>query len=264
MTDQNKSSPEPMLPRMSEVGEQKPLKTSGFAVASFALGIVSVATCGLTSLLGLIFGIISIIQIKFRKVSNCNKFYAISGTVINIIMMAFLIFMITSQKSIQDGHKTIACSTNLKQLGTAMMMYANENDECLPTSDKWIDSLSPYMRNSSILKCPSVLGIKSRTSYAMNNGISGVKEDKLNDSSGTVLLFDSTPGDCPHGGIELIPSPERHIVYLNEDYIDIKEIPQKYRRKLFLKVNNFYFADGHIKQITADMAPSLIWNPVKK
>ncbi|MHB1457293.1 MAG: hypothetical protein ACYC0V_10300 [Armatimonadota bacterium] len=213
MTDHNQPPVDPTIPKMSEVNDLKPMKTSGFAVASFALGIAALATCGLTTPLGLIFGIISIIQIKTKKVSNLNRFYAISGITINAIIMAALAIYISMWQAsmfMTDDDKQHLCASNLKQIGTTLQMYMSENDQCLPPSDKWIDLLSPYRKSDQILKCPSES--KAKIGYAMNNGASGIAERQMRDTSLVVVLFDSIQKDSPHGGTELLPLPERHIL----------------------------------------------------
>ena len=264
MTDQNESSPEPTLPVMSEVDGQKPAKTSGFAVASFALGIGALSTCGLTTPLGLIFGIISIIQIKMKKVSNQNRFYAISGITINaIIMMALSIYISMWQTSMfmTDDDKQHQCASNLKQIGTTLQMYMGENDQCLPPSDKWIDLLSSYTKSEQILKCPSES--KTKTGYAMNKDIGGIDENVMGDTSLVVVFFDSMATDNPYGGTELLPSPERHIISRKYNAEKIDQL-QPGGKEDQLRVNNFCFADGHTKSMTANQVHSVVWNPIKK
>ena len=90
MTDQNQPLVEPSIPKMLEVDGQKLMKTSGFGIASFTLGIIAMFTFGLTSSLGLVFGIIAIIQMRMRKPALTGRFYVISGIIINVIMMAVL------------------------------------------------------------------------------------------------------------------------------------------------------------------------------
>ncbi|MBA4149731.1 MAG: type II secretion system protein [Verrucomicrobia bacterium] len=62
---------------------------------------------------------------------------------------------------------TIQCSNNLRQLGLAMQMYADENLELLPMANavvRWDDTnpapwprpLQPYFHSTNILKCPSM------------------------------------------------------------------------------------------------------------
>ena len=63
-------------------------KTEGFAVAGFILSIVSFFCCGSTSILGLIFSILGLV--------NCNKNgkgLAIAGIIINSIMFVVLIIL---------------------------------------------------------------------------------------------------------------------------------------------------------------------------
>lgn len=264
MTDQNQSSREPTIPVMADAHDGKPAKTSGFGIASFTLGIIAMFSCGLTSFLGLIFGIVSIVQIRRNSPSLTGRFYAISGTIVNAVMLAALILLGTLRMQVQDVHRTYMCASNLKQIGLAMMMYMDENDQCLPSSEKWIGSVSRYRSSDRVLRCPSVRSPKA--CYAMNDGLSGTKEDTVSDPSKTVLLFDSVPGDTPHGGPELIPSPERHILSSRDEFgglANMDELRQGNEGSRTIKVNNFCFADGHVRSMTARKVHSLIWNPAK-
>ena len=265
MTDQNELSPEPMLPVMTEAKGQKPQKTSKYGIFSFIFGIIAIFTFGFTSPLGFVFAIISIVEIRMNKHLIKGRFYVISGTIINTIMMAVLIFMIIFEVSALNVRKTHACSTNLRRLGVAMMMYADDNNDRFPPSNRWIDSISRYAGpDPAFFLCPSERGNRFRSSYGMNDDLGGVRQDELNDRSRTALLFDAIPGDCLHGGQELVPSPERHILYLKEDGVDIYDMEKNGNKgKRYLKVNNFCFADGHVKPVTIDEVPSLIWKPLK-
>jgi hypothetical protein len=82
-----------------------------------------------------------------NKESLGGRSYAVSGIISSIIIMAFITLIVILRIPVQNGHKTIACLSNLKFLGTAMMMYMNENDECLPSYEKWVDSISIYVKN---------------------------------------------------------------------------------------------------------------------
>jgi prepilin-type N-terminal cleavage/methylation domain-containing protein/prepilin-type processing-associated H-X9-DG protein len=55
-----------------------------------------------------------------------------------------------------------ACASNLRQLGGAVLLYAQDHDEVLPATDHgedpeyfWGDMLSPYLRADRVLSCPS-------------------------------------------------------------------------------------------------------------
>lgn len=66
-------------------------KTDGFAITGFVLSIISIVSCGISSILGLIFSIIGL--------SNCNKNnkdgkgFAIAGIIISAIMIFALILL---------------------------------------------------------------------------------------------------------------------------------------------------------------------------
>lgn len=264
MTDHDDQPPvEPTHPAMSEVNDLKPTKTSGFAVASFALGIAALFTCGLTSPLGFIFGILAIIQIRTRRTLPIGRFYAISGTAINAIAMVLWIYIgsCLSWIPFEGSDRTHLCASNLKQIGTAMHMYMNDNDSYLPTSDKWVDQILPYIRGKHTRTCPSAWRVK--IGYAMNKDVSGISENVMSDLSSVVVFFDSIPTDNPYGGTELLPSPERHILSRRYDSEKMDQL-QPGGKKEQLRVNNFCFTDGHVGSMTANQVHSMIWNPIKK
>ena len=50
--------------------------------------------------------------------------------------------------------KAIACQSNLKELGSLFLMYANDNNGCMPDrSERWTNELSSYYTNSKELFC---------------------------------------------------------------------------------------------------------------
>src|SRR5205085_365291 len=76
-----------------------------------------------------------------------------------------------------------SCQSNLKQLGTALMMYAQDYDESFPCYSTWpneavhwYDMINPYIKaqnfTSSIFYCPSVgkksIGGNEAAGYGVN------------------------------------------------------------------------------------------------
>jgi prepilin-type N-terminal cleavage/methylation domain-containing protein/prepilin-type processing-associated H-X9-DG protein len=89
-----------------------------------------------------------------------------------IAILAAILFPVFAQA--RDRARSAACLSNLKQMGTAWMMYAQDYDERFPYSNPgpawgdcrtmkdrgsfggWIGNLLvPYTKNSDIFKCPS-------------------------------------------------------------------------------------------------------------
>lgn len=95
-----------------------------------------------------------------------------------------------------EGARAASCMSNLKQLGTAMLMYQQDYDERLPkvalakkgaTSKRgfdsygWAEALQPYLKTAELLQCPaeSHAGQKDSmksgyTDYWLNTNVSGV------------------------------------------------------------------------------------------
>lgn len=83
------------------------------------------------------------------------------------------------------------CLANIRQLGIAMLMYANDWNERLPPAERWSDATRPYRRTDDILRCPED---KAKYSYAMNYNTSKACQALIDDPSRTALLFESTQG----------------------------------------------------------------------
>jgi len=74
----------------------------------------------------------------------------------------FPVFALAREKARQN-----TCLSNLKQIGTALLMYVQDYDEILPSPDhatdgpsslndpKWMDRIYPYVKNEPLYNCPS-------------------------------------------------------------------------------------------------------------
>jgi prepilin-type N-terminal cleavage/methylation domain-containing protein len=80
-----------------------------------------------------------------------------------ISILAAILFPIFAQA--REKARQTACSSHLKQLGTAMLMYTQDYDETLPLAAyatstgamTWHDILDPYLKNKEVWLCPSSL-----------------------------------------------------------------------------------------------------------
>lgn len=68
-----------------------------------------------------------------------------------------------------------ACLSNVKQISLALMMYAQDNDECYPVVDhdsgySWWEPLQAYVKNAQIFRCPAYRAAASEpwTDYLLN------------------------------------------------------------------------------------------------
>lgn len=263
MTDQNQPPADPNIPRMSEVNDQIPPKTSGLAIASLILGILGFVTCGLTAFLGLLLGAIALYRIRGSRSVHKGRSLAIAGIATSTVVLAFIVsfFCAYESKSAEIYHKR-GCFYKAQVIALSMSMYMNENDDHLPASDRWVSSVSPYMKtyrdSGPPFICPSVGG--KRPCYAMNQALDGIDVNDVADTSKVVMVFESVPGDNPVGGKELLPKPPRHGSSARNQTGGINEF------RVFRYIKDQYiiaFLDGHVKKPTVGMVDLCIWNPMK-
>jgi hypothetical protein len=181
-------------------------KTSGFAISSLVLGILGFFTAGLTSLAGLILGIVGISSIKrsggqLKGDGVAAAGIAVSATgmiILPIIMLAILMPALGKARSLAQR---VMCENNMKSLGNAMMEYANDNKGLYPTCSQWCDLLvEKEGADSKIFKCA---GDESqwRSSYAMNINIESLGSSAPDNM---VLLFETRGGWNQCGGAEIM------------------------------------------------------------
>jgi prepilin-type N-terminal cleavage/methylation domain-containing protein len=146
--------------------------------------------------------------------------------VIAIISILASILFPTFARARESARMT-SCSSNMRQLGIAMSMYANDHDELFPDHDRsqqdgsyyraglivpdwavtprqnWAQAIQPYVRNYKIYHCPSSKGLAPGgttstgsgmpmppLSYVMNGYAAGRMQDSAPDPSSACLLYD--------------------------------------------------------------------------
>ncbi|MCD6310617.1 MAG: zinc-ribbon domain-containing protein, partial [Candidatus Eremiobacteraeota bacterium] len=142
-TEQHAPLQPQQLPKQVEPAEQK---YDGFAIASFI--------CSLTIIfwwLGLILGIISLVRLgqnKRLKGMWMAIIGIVAGPVLGIMMIMAAILVPNFMRARASGQAT-ACKANLKNIATALEMYATDNDGRYPET---IHDLSDYLRPIPV--CP--------------------------------------------------------------------------------------------------------------
>lgn len=143
-----------------------------------------------------------------------------------IAILAGLLFPALSRS--RGMAKRAACLNNLKQMGTAFSMYANDRDGNLPLiiggapapQDLWYHALAPYLFTKDIAfswppegvyRCPAATALTPH--YAMSKGLTGVMIAKTEDPSATVVVADANAN--LEGGMDITPphyslDPTRH------------------------------------------------------
>jgi len=232
----------PMMPTT-----RTPLKNSGLAVTSLVMGILGFFTCGITAIPGVILGIVALNKIRKSDGQLGGKVMAIVGLCLSAASLIMLILaglllpaVARAKRNAQPfpnwgQSQTIHCVNNLKQLGLAVRLYANDNKDQFPLAAKWCDAIQTDVGgNTTIFQCPGAPG--PRCTYAFNAKISGMDVGKINPN--TVMIFETQGGWNLNGGAELMIRKPRH-------------------------GNRFTvcLADGSVQQITASQLSELNWEP---
>jgi hypothetical protein len=127
-------------------------KTSGLAIASLILGILG--ACGITALLGIIFGIISLRQIRRSNGQLKGEGLAIAGLCVSAFMLlpASAGLFIPALAKAKDRAQQVQCANNMKQISLSLRMWANDNGDKFPPD---LVSISNQVSSPKILVCPA-------------------------------------------------------------------------------------------------------------
>jgi prepilin-type N-terminal cleavage/methylation domain-containing protein/prepilin-type processing-associated H-X9-DG protein len=165
-----------------------------------------------------------------RRCSRPGGFTLVELLVVIAILAVLAAFLFPVFSRVREKARRTACLSHLRQLGAALLIYAQDYDErvvlndnwdlmaprsfdgTLRTVSDWPDLLQPYLKNEGVLVCPSAApatGLYTteqgrRCAYALNN-VDGIFEKagrspaalaEIDDPAGTVFCGD---GGAPGG-----------------------------------------------------------------
>jgi prepilin-type N-terminal cleavage/methylation domain-containing protein/prepilin-type processing-associated H-X9-DG protein len=121
-----------------------------------------------------------------------------------IAILAAILFPVFAQA--REKARQSGCLSNLKQIGTALMMYTQDYDEAYPcnwygglwptTPDgkqyKWMDAVYPYVKNEQVFTCPS--DGSSRKNYIYYRNLPKQSTDNWGSYLTNVAYWDLGPG----------------------------------------------------------------------
>jgi len=229
-----------VLTSISTTAPAQDAKTSGLAIASLVLAILSPFTCLLTGLPAIILGIVALVKIEKSAGRLKGKGLAISGIVVPgvafpVIALLMGILMPALARVRQIAFRMV-CAENMSGFGKAMLIYANDNDDKLPTPSKWCDLLIEHCDVfEKTLQCKGAP--EGPCNYAMNNNVENLDTRTL--PPDMVLLFETYPGWNQSGGPEILTTDnhqgdgcnvlfvDTHVQFVRtEDINDLKWKPE--------------------------------------
>jgi len=192
------------LPEVSVSASAPTVKTSGLAIASLVLGILSFFTLFLTAIPAIVFGIVALVKISKSSGQLKGSGLAIAGIAVpaaSLPVIALLMGILTPALArVRQISFRMVCGTNLSGLGKAMLIYANDYDDKFPTPSKWCDLLIEHAEvTRETFRCKGAP--KGPCNYAMNKNI-----EKLGISAppDMVLLFETHACWNQAGGPEIL------------------------------------------------------------
>jgi prepilin-type processing-associated H-X9-DG protein len=188
-------------------------KTSPLAITSLVLGCLGLLTCGLTSLVGLILGIIALVRISKSKGQLGGQGLALAGTIVSAAFLLLLpitaAMLLPALAKAKQKASAIQCMNNVKQLNLGLIMYATDNKDVFPAGSNWCDAVMPYIKNSPTFLCPQGKP-GQRCHYAFNARLAGHEMKDVQSPAQTVLIFETDGGWNVAGDRELLPATPRH------------------------------------------------------
>jgi hypothetical protein len=215
-------------------------RTSRLAIASLVLAVLGLPTLGATALLGLVFGIIALVQIGRSRDQLRGFGAALTGTILStaflLVLPLFAALLLPALARAKSKAQTIQCLSNLRQVCLAGTLYADDHER-YPAATNWCDALKPYLGGSAPWHCPT--GDTTKEShYAFNAGLAGVRPKDIPAPAQTVAFFECEKGGWDiAGGAELLPKTPRHWTTIV-----------------------VAFADGHAEALNSSRLATLRWN----
>ena len=190
-----------------------------------------------------------------------------------IVLLAAILFPVFARAR-ENARKT-NCASNVKQIGLAILQYAQDNDEILPPvayeddagdDYQWPQLIAPYLKGPQILKCPSDARSKI-ISYGLNEAAFVDWEDDSSEHSLSLAEFNHAAttvmgGDVGTGDDFTTPLPNTlKMVEPGDDLDDDVDARPAARHLEFV---NLTFMDGHTKamkleQFYIGQTPDDLW-----
>jgi prepilin-type N-terminal cleavage/methylation domain-containing protein/prepilin-type processing-associated H-X9-DG protein len=155
----------------------------------------------------------------------------------------------------------VKCLTQLKQIGLATVMYADDHADALPRSahqgQSWVGSLQPYTAGTNLWRCAKDTNLKRPYSYAINDFLLPPPADSTapNYSKTTVIAVPT----------ETLFMTECADAYANSDHFHFADpedgdystngFPKQVAVQRHLTTANYLQVDGHVEQLK--------WNSVQ-
>lgn len=106
-------------------------RRTGLAVTTLVLGILGLAACAPAGIIAIVTGIVALYRIGRQPERHGGQGMAITGLVFGCVGLVFVLplsvsILLPSLSRARELAKRMVCASNLKDIGTAMKVYAND------------------------------------------------------------------------------------------------------------------------------------------
>lgn len=171
-----------------------PSRGSGMATASVILGVLGLFTCGLTTLFGLICGIIGLAQTGPDSERRGGRTMAIVGTVISAVLLllipiqAAILFPVFAKA--RERAQMTTCLTKVRGLEQAVQVYQVDHSGRLPSAASWQAALAGSIPNGGPKPFTCPVERNGVVPYKMNSGASDLVLVRIPSPNNFVLFFE--------------------------------------------------------------------------
>jgi len=183
-----------------------------------------------------------------------------------IAILAAILFPVFAQA--REKSRQASCLSNCRQLATASLMYAQDNDETFAMSIytpdfrtivTFFDVHAPYMKNVQIFQCPSKKEEVNVDWIAQAVGMNPLTPGLWTSYMGNYAIFEDGPNNpltgANHPPIRMaeIPYPSHTTIFYDGDLDQRFYSPIQPRHNLTVSAN---YVDGHAKVVKAKRDPN--------
>lgn len=180
------------------------------AVLSIICGILAPCTYWVSGVLGVVFGLLAILQIHRSRGGVRGFPLAFAGLLLSAAMLAaiplFLSFVFPMIRGLNEVGRSEECQVRLRKIGMAMALYAESNEGRLPPGDRWSDAIKPMVQGTFAYRCPS---LAEPCGYAYHSILTFQPLNRISGPRRVPLVFDSQGGWNRSGGLEMLDARHR-------------------------------------------------------